>query len=49
MTTTSLGRRVQNDRFPKEVVRVLHGAAKRSRSSFGDSPFLTNHTTALMS
>jgi hypothetical protein len=47
MTTTSLGRRVQNDRFPKEVVRVLRGAAKRSRSSFGDSPFLTNHTTAL--
>jgi hypothetical protein len=47
MTTTSLGRRVRNDQFPQELVRGLREAAERSRSSYGDSPFLSNHTTAL--
>jgi hypothetical protein len=43
MTTTSLGRRVPNDRFPHEIARKLRVAAQRSRDSFGDSPFLDNH------
>jgi hypothetical protein len=47
LPSTSLGRRIPNDRFPHEVARVLRAAANQSRGSFGDSPFLDNHFHAL--